>query len=359
MKFELPKIDVSKIEVPKIDLSKVKVSQNLGIDLGTSNTLIYGAGKGIVLQEPSVAAVNSRTMNVLEVGDAANLMVGKTAGEQISFRPIKDGVIADYDVTVAMLRRFMKKTAGSMIFSRPKVAMCIPHGVTGVDRRAFEDAAIEAGARGVTLIEKPIAAAIGAGIKIGAARGNFIIDIGGGTTEVATVSLGGIVTSNSIRVAGNRLDEAIMMYIKRRYNVSISPKTAELLKLRVGSVHPQADIGSIEVRGKNLASGLPAMLTVTSGEVREAMSDQIEQILDCIRQVLEKTPPELCSDIYDRGILLTGGCANLRGLPNLLSQITGIRVSVVEKPMQSCALGLGKYVENPERYPYLTQYKAR
>lgn len=343
----------------KLDLSKVKMSQSLGIDLGTSNTLIYAAGNGIVLQEPSVAAVNSRTMSVLEVGDAANLMVGKTAGEQIAFRPIKDGVIADYDVTVAMLRRFMKKTTGSMLFNRPRVAMCIPHGITGVDRRAFEDAAIEAGARGVTLIEKPIAAAIGAGVKIGAPRGSFIIDIGGGTTEVATVSLGAIVTSNSIRVAGNRLDEAIMMYIKRRYNVSISPKTAEVLKLRIGSVHPQTDAGSMEVRGKNLASGLPAMLQVTSGEVREAMSDQIEQILDCIRQVLEKTPPELCSDIYDRGIILTGGCANLRGLCNLLTQITGIRVTMAEKPMQSCAMGLGKYVEAPERYPYLTQYKAR
>ena len=354
MKFELPNVNL-----PKIDLSKVKVSQNLGIDLGTSNTLIYGAGRGIVLQEPSVAAVNSRTMGVLEVGDAANLMVGKTAGEQIAFRPIKDGVIADYDVTVAMLRKFMKKASGSMIINRPKVAMCIPHGVTGVDRRAFEDAAIEAGARGVTLIEKPIAAAIGAGVKIGAPRGSFIIDIGGGTTEVATVSLGAIVTSNSIRVAGNRLDDAIMVYIKRRYNVSISPKTAEMLKLRIGSVHPQADIGSMEVRGKNLASGLPAMLSVTSGEVREAMSDQIEQILDCIRQVLEKTPPELCSDIYDRGILLTGGCANLRGLPSLLTQITGIRVTMVERPMQSCAMGLGKFIEAPERYPYLTQYKAR
>ena len=348
-----------KIELPKINLSKVNMSQSLGIDLGTSNTLIYGAGRGIVLQEPSVAAVNSRTMAVLEVGDAANLMVGKTAGEQIAFRPIKDGVIADYDVTVSMLRKFMKKTSGSMLFSRPKVAMCIPHGVTGVDRRAFEDAAIEAGARSVTLIEKPIAAAIGAGVKIGAPRGSFIIDIGGGTTEVATVSLGAIVTSSSIRVAGNRLDEAIMMYIKRRYNGSISPKTAELLKLRIGSVHPQADIGAMEVRGKNLASGLPAMLQVTSGEVREAMSDQIEQSLDCIRQVLEKTPPELCADIYDRGILLTGGCANLRGLPSLLSQITGIRVSMVEKPLQTSAMGLGKFVENPERYPYLTQYKAR
>jgi len=348
MKFDLP-----------FKFPKVKVSKNLGIDLGTSNTLIYGSSRGIVVQEPSVAAVNNRTMAVLEVGDAANLMVGKTSGEQIAFRPIKDGVIADFDVTVSMLHRFMQKAAGSMILSRPKVAMCVPHGITGVDRRAFEDAAINAGARSVALIEKPIAAALGAGIKIGAPRGSFIIDIGGGTTEVATVSLGAIVVSNSIRVAGNRLDEAIMIYIKRRYNVSISPKTAEILKLRIGSVHPMADMGSMEVRGKNLASGLPAKLQVTSGEVREAMSDQIEQILDCIRQVLEKTPPELCSDIYDRGILLTGGSANLRGLASLLTQITGIRVTLADKPMQSCAVGLGKFIENPERYPYLTQYKAR
>lgn len=348
-----------KFELPKIDLSKVRMSKNLGIDLGTSNTLIFGAGRGIVLQEPSVAAVNSRTMAVLEVGDAANLMVGKTAGEQLAFRPVKDGVIADFDVTVAMLRRFMKKVVGPLVFSRPKVAMCVPHGVTGVDRRSFEEAALEAGARSVTLIEKPIAAALGAGVKIGAPRGSFIIDIGGGTTEVATVSLGGIVTSSSLRVAGNRLDESIMMYIKRRYNVSISPKTAEILKMRIGSVHPQTDVGSMEVRGKNLASGLPAMLQVSSGEVREAMSDQIEQILDCIRQVLEKTPPELCADIYDRGIIITGGCANLRGLGILLSQITGIRVTVAEKPMQSCAAGLGRFVETPERYPYLAQFKVR
>ncbi len=343
----------------KFDFSKVKVSTNLGIDLGTSNTLLCTEGKGIVLQEPSVAAVNNRTMAVLEVGDAANLMVGKTAGEQLAFRPIKDGVIADYDVTVSMLNRFMRKVVGPTLLSRPKVAMCVPHGVTGVDRRAFEDAALEAGARSVTLIEKPIAAAIGAGVKIGAPRGSFIIDIGGGTTEVATVSLGAIVTSGSIRVAGNRLDEAIMLYLKRRYNVSISPKTAEVLKMRIGSVHPQSDVGSIEVRAKNLASGLPALLTVTSAEVREAMSDQIEQILDCTRSVLEKTPPELCADIYDRGIILTGGCANLRGLPVLLSQITGIRVTMAEKPLQTCAIGLGKFVEHPERYPYLTQYKAR
>lgn len=343
----------------KFDFSKVKVSTNLGIDLGTSNTLLCTEGKGIVLQEPSVAAVNNRTMSVLEVGDAANLMVGKTAGEQLAFRPIKDGVIADYDVTVSMLNRFMRKVVGPTLLSRPKVAMCVPHGVTGVDRRAFEDAALEAGARSVTLIEKPIAAAIGAGVKIGAPRGSFIIDIGGGTTEVATVSLGAIVTSGSIRVAGNRLDEAIMLYLKRRYNVSISPKTAEVLKMRIGSVHPQSDVGSIEVRAKNLASGLPALLTVTSAEVREAMSDQIEQILDCTRSVLEKTPPELCADIYDRGIILTGGCANLRGLPVLLSQITGIRVTMAEKPLQTCAIGLGKFVEHPERYPYLTQYKAR
>lgn len=343
----------------KFEFPKVKMSSSLGIDLGTSNTLLYDAGKGIALQEPSVAAVNSRTMAVLEVGDAANLMVGKTAGEQLAFRPIKDGVIADYDVTVSMLNKFMRKVVGPTFLSRPRVAMCVPHGVTGVDRRAFEDAASEAGARSVTLIEKPIAAAIGAGVKIGAPRGSFIIDIGGGTTEVATVSLGAIVTSGSIRVAGNRLDEAIIHHLKRRYNVSISPKTAELLKMRIGSVHPQADVGTIEVRCKNLASGLPAMLTVSSAEVREAMSDQIEQILDCTRSVLEKTPPELCADIYDRGIILTGGCANLRGLPNLISQITGIRVQMAEKPMQTCAIGLGKFVEHPERYPYLTQYKAR
>ena len=239
------------------------------------------------------------------------------------------------------------------------MAVCVPLGLTGVERRAFEDAAGSAGARSVTLIEAPIAAAIGANIKIGAPRGSFIIDIGGGTTEVATVSLGGIVASSSVRAASSKMDDAIMLYIKRRYNVSISPKTAEALKLRIGSVHPQTDVGAMEVRGKNLASGLPVTLNVTSGDVRDAIGDVMEQILDCIRAVLEKTPPELCADIYDRGILLTGGGASLRGLPILLSQITGIRVTVADRPMQTCALGLGRFVEHPERYPYLTQYKAR
>lgn len=343
----------------KIDLSTAQVGRNLGIDLGTTNTRIYRAGKGIVLREQSVAAVNSRTMEVLDVGDTANLMVGKTAGEQIAFRPIKDGVIADYDVTVSMLSKFMRKVLGSIWFNKPKVAMCVPHGVTGVDRRAFEDAAIEAGARSVTLIEKPVAAAIGAGIKIGQPRGSFVIDIGGGTTEVASISLGAIVTSGSIRVAGNRLDEAIVVYIKRRYNVTVSLGTAEQLKRKIGSVHPQTDVGSVEIRGKNAASGLPTMLNVTSAELRDAMSDSINQIIDCIRSVLEKTPPEICADIYDRGILLTGGTANLRGLAVLLTQITGIRVTVSENPQQTCALGLGKFIEHPENYPYLTQYKAK
>ena len=342
-----------------LNLSKMNMSKSLGIDLGTSNTLIYLAGKGIVLQEPSVAAVNNRSLQVLDVGDAAGLMVGKTAGEQLAFRPIKDGVIADFDVTVAMLGKFIRKVTGPILFNRPKVAVCVPLGLTGVERRAFEDAAGSAGARSVTLIEAPIAAAIGAGIKIGAPRGSFIIDIGGGTTEVATVSLGGIVASSSVRAASSKMDDAIMLYIKRRYNVSISPKTAEALKLRIGSVHPQTDVGAMEVRGKNLASGLPVTLNVTSGDVRDAIGDVMEQMLDCIRAVLEKTPPELCADIYDRGILLTGGGASLRGLPILLSQITGIRVTVADRPMQTCALGLGRYVEHPERYPYLTQYKAR
>lgn len=196
-------------------------------------------------------------------------------------------------------------------------------------------------------------------MKIGAPRGSFIIDVGGGTTEVASISLGATVTSGSIRVAGNRLDDAIMLYIKRRYNVSISPKTAELLKQRIGSVHPQTDAGMLEIRGKNLTSGLPVTLNVTSGEVREAMSDQIEQIVDCVRSVLEKTPPEICADIYDRGLILTGGCASLRGLPVLLSQITGVRVTVADKPLQTVTVGLGRFVEHPEHFPYLMQYRAK
>ncbi|MBQ7661180.1 MAG: rod shape-determining protein [Clostridia bacterium] len=333
----------------------MRVSKNLGIDLGTSNTLIYEAGRGIVVQQPTVAAVNSRSLETMEVGDAANLMLGKTSGEVRAFHPIRDGVIAEIDVAEEMLSRLMKKVSKVSFIYRPRVAVAVPHGITGVDRRSFEDVAVNAGARGVTLIPKPLADALGLGLKISAPSGNLIINIGGGMTEIATVSLGGIVTAATIRTGGTHMDDAIAVYIRRRYSVTVSQKTAEQLKMRIGSAHPSADGGTLEVRGKRIETGLPVMLKINAAEIREAIGEQLSQIVDSLRKVLEKTPPEICSDIYDHGIYLTGGCASLPGMGALMTQVTGIRTIVCEKPMQSCVLGLGKYIEHPERYPFLSQ----
>ena len=336
----------------------MRFSKNLGIDLGTSNTLIYEAGRWIVIQQPTVAAVNGRTMATLEVGDAANLMLGKTSGEVQAFHPIRDGVIAEIDVAEDILRRMIRKVGKVSLIYRPRVAVAVPHGITGVDRRSFESVAIDAGARSVTLIQKPLADALGMGLKISEPSGNLIINVGGGMTEIATVSLGGIVTAATIRTGGTHMDDAIAVYIRRRYSVTISPKTAEQLKMRIGSAHPSADAGTLDVRGKRIETGLPVILKISSGEIREAIGEQLSQIVDSLRKVLEKTPPEICADIYDHGVYLTGGCANLSGMSSLITQVTGIRVIVAEKPMQSCALGLGKYIEHPERYAFLAQDRA-
>lgn len=336
---------------------EVHFSKNLGIDLGTSNTLIYEAGRGIVVQQPTVAAVNSRTMSTMEVGDAANLMLGKTSGEVQAFHPVRDGVIAEIDVAEEMLSRLMKKVSKVSLIYRPRVAVAVPHGITGVDRRSFEDVAVNAGARGVTLIPKPLADALGLGLKISMPSGNLIIDVGGGMTEIATVSLGGIVTAATIRTGGTHMDDAIAVYIRRRYSVMISPKTAEQLKMRIGSAHPSADGGTLDVRGKRIETGLPVILKISSAEIREAIGEQLSQIVDSLRKVLEKTPPEICADIYDHGIYLTGGCASLAGMAALITEVTGIRVILAEKPLQTCAAGLGKYIEHPERYPFFSQNK--
>jgi len=321
------------------------MSKTIGVDLGTSNILIYSKGKGIVLREPSVVAVENRSGKVVAVGAAAKMMLGKTPGSIKAVHPLKDGVIADYAFASKMLRDMFFRASGNTLFARPKVDVCIPYGVTEVERRAVEDVSIEAGARAVALIEEPIAAAIGAGLRVEDARGKMIIDIGGGTTEVAVISYGGIVLSNSIRVAGDSLDEAIVAYIKRKYNVLIGDVTAEDLKKNLSSVMSETDRGVMEVRGRNLLNGLPAILTVSSAEIREAISEQVSHIVDCIRNTLETTPPELSSDIYDMGIVLSGGGALIGGLPQLISQITGIRVLVAKNPLDCVATGIGHVIE--------------
>ena len=322
------------------------MSRSIGIDLGTANTIVYVKGKGITLREPSVVAVESRSKRVVAVGSEAKLMLGKTPGSITAMRPLKDGVIAEFDFTTQMLRHFFKKVSGNTIFTRPRVMICVPYGVTEVEKRAVQDVTLEAGAQSVGLIEEPIAAAIGSGLKVESARGSMIVDIGGGTTEVAVTSLGGIVLSTSLRTAGDEIDDAIVSYIKRKYNILIGEVTAEYLKKSIGSVHPAADRGIMEVRGRSLMNGLPAIITVTSGEIREAMSEQVGHIIECIRTTLENTPPELSSDIYDNGIMLAGGGALLSGLDLLISEITGIRAIIAKNPLDSVAVGIGHVIEN-------------
>ena len=322
--------------------------KSIGIDLGTANTLVYLRGRGIVLREPSVVAVEAKSRKVVAVGSEAKMMLGKTPGSITAVRPLKNGVIAEFDVTAAMLRFYFKKVSGSTIFSRPKVMICIPYGVTEVEKRAVEDVTLEAGAQSVALIEEPMAAAVGSGLRIEDARGSMIVDIGGGTTEVAVLSLGGIVMSNSMRVAGDELDSAIVAYIKRKYNILIGETTAEILKKRIGSVHPDTDRGEMEVRGRNLLSGLPAIVTINSAEIREAMSDEVQHIVEAIRSTLENTPPELASDIYDTGIMLSGGGAMLNGLDLLISRVTGIRTVIAKNPIDSVVVGIGRVIETRE-----------
>ncbi len=333
--------------------------KSIGIDLGTANTLVYVKGRGIVLREPSVVAVEAKSRKVVAVGSEAKLMLGKTPGSILAMRPLKDGVIAEFDVTAQMLHHYFKKVSGNTIFSRPKVIICIPYGVTEVERRAVEDVTLEAGAQSVALIEEPIAAAFGSGLRVDGARGSMIVDIGGGTTEVAVLSLGGIVMSKSLRIAGDELDDAIVAYIKRKYNVLIGETTAELLKKRIGSIHPATDHGAMEIRGRNLLSGLPAIVTVSSAEIREAMSDEVAHIVEGIRSTLEATPPELASDIYDTGIMLSGGGALLSGLDLLISRVTGIRTVVAKNPLDSVAVGIGKVIESGSDINGLVNYRNR
>ncbi len=320
-------------------------SRDIGIDLGTANTLVYMRGKGIVMREPSVVAVDLKKDEVMAVGTEAKEMIGRTPGSISAIRPLKDGVIADFDVTAAMLRHFIKAALKATWAHRPRLIVCIPSGVTEVERRAVEDAARQAGARNVELIEEPMAAAIGAGLQVEEAAGCMVVDIGGGTSEIAVISLGDIVTFCSVRTAGDDFDDAIVSYIKKKYNLLIGERTAEDIKIKIGSAFPYEDEGQMDVKGRNLVDGLPKNITITAEEVREALADPVSVIVDAIRSTLERTPPELSADIITNGIMLTGGGALLRGLDQLVSRETGMPVHVAENPLDCVVTGTGKCLD--------------
>ena len=321
-------------------------NQDIGIDLGTANTLIFSKGKGIIMREPSVVAVDTRTDTVRYVGQEAKDVIGRTPGSIVAVRPLKDGVIADFDIAASMLQIFIKKIFNNSIFARPRCVICIPSGVTEVERRAVREAAMKAGARQVHIIEEPMAAAIGAGLPVAEACGSMVVDIGGGTSEVAVISLGDVVTANSARVAGDNFDEAIISYIKKKYNLLIGERTAEDIKIKIGSAYPYEGEGTINIKGRNLMDGLPKNVDITSEEIREAMSDTVSQIVDAVKSTLEKTPPELAADIIDHGIMLTGGGALLRGLDTLIASETKIPVLIAQNPLDCVADGTGICLEN-------------
>ncbi len=320
-------------------------SKDIGIDLGTANTLVFMKGKGIVMREPSVVAVDVRTDTVLAVGSQAKDMIGRTPGSIVAVRPLKDGVIADFDITATMLKHFIRKAVKTSLFSKPRVVVCIPSGVTEVERRAVEDAARQAGASDVELIEEPMAAAIGAGLPVAEPTGSMVVDIGGGTSEVAVISLGDIVTACSVRVAGDKFDESIISYVKKKHNLLIGERTAEEIKINIGSAFDIGESETVEIKGRNLLDGLPKNVTINTEEVREALSDPLVTIIDAVKGTLEKTPPELSADIIDHGIVLTGGGALLRGLDRLVSQETSMPVKVAENPLDCVVEGTGKRLE--------------
>lgn len=321
---------------------------DLGIDLGTSTSLVYVKGRGIVLCEPSVVAISRETNQVLAVGEEARMMLGRTPGNIVAIRPMRDGVIADYTITKAMLKHFIHRACGRRRLFKPQVVVCVPSGATSVERRAVVEAALEAGARRAFPIEEPMAAAIGAGLPIAGPQGNMVVDIGGGTTDIAIISLGGIVISDSVRVGGIRMDEAIMQYIRREHNLLIGERTAEEVKIRIGSAYPLEPEMQMEVKGRDLVTGLPRTITVTSEEIRRALQEPVRAIVDKVKDVLEQTPPELAADIVERGIVLTGGGALLRGIDRLLQEETGIPVHVAEDPISCVAIGAGRALEEIE-----------
>lgn len=334
-------------------------SKDMGIDLGTANTLVYIKGKGIVVREPSVVAIQTDTKQVLAVGEEAKRMIGRTPGNIVAIRPLKDGVIADFDITQNMLKYFIKRATSGRSLFLPRVVICVPSGVTEVEKRAVEEAAIHAGAKEAYLIEEPMAAAIGAGLPVQEPTGSMIVDIGGGTTEVAIISLGGIVTSKSIRVGGDELDESIVNYIKKEYSLMIGERTAEEVKISIGTADANNKERKMNIRGRDLVTGLPKVIEISSKEVYEAMKDQIFAILDAIKSTLEKTPPELAADIMEQGIMLTGGGALLEGLDKLIAMETGMPVNVAENPLDCVALGTGKALESIEVFRKIAPMRKR
>lgn len=322
--------------------------KDMGVDLGTANTLVYIKGKGIVAREPSVVAIDTNTKTVLAVGEEAKKMIGRTPGNIIAIRPLKDGVIADFDVTKNMLKYFIKKATNGRTLFQPRVVVCVPSGVTEVEKRAVEEAAIHAGARDAFLIEEPMAAAIGAGLPVHEATGSMIVDIGGGTTEVAIISLGGIVTSKSIRVGGDELDESIVSFIKKEYSLLIGERTAEDIKINIGSADINSKVTKMQIRGRDMITGLPKTMEVGSDEIHEALREPVYNILEAIKSTLEKTPPELAADIMELGIMLTGGGALLEGIDRLIIGETGMPVHIADDPLDCVAIGTGKALDSIE-----------
>ena len=334
-----------------------RMSTDMGIDLGTATVLVYIKGKGIVLQEPSVVAIDRNKNKVLAVGEEARQMIGRTPGNIVAIRPLKDGVISDYDITERMLKHFIRKACGKKKVGAPRVVICVPCEATEVEKRAVKDAAVNAGAKKVFLIEEPLAAAIGSGLDITKASGNMVIDIGGGTTDIAVISLGGMVVRNSIKIAGDNFDEDIIKYIRKKHKLMIGERTAEQLKINIGTAFKREDNATMDIKGRDLVTGLPKNLTITSEEMREALSESVNAIAECTHSVLEKTPPELAADIADKGIVMTCGGALLHGLDKLIEQVTKVPVSVAEESVSSVALGTGNVLKFLDKID--ASYKGR
>ena len=321
-------------------------SSDIGIDLGTASILVYVKGKGVVLKEPSVVAYDRDTEQIMAIGEEARLMLGRTPGNIVAVRPLRQGVISDYKTTEKMLKYFIQKAVGKSFFGRrPRISVCVPSGVTDVEKRAVEDATYQAGARDVYIIEEPVAAAIGAGIDISRPCGNMIVDIGGGTSDIAVISLDGVVVSSSIKVAVDDFDDAIVRFMRKRHNLLIGERSAEEIKINIGTCYKRPENISMDIRGRNLVTGLPKTVTVSSDETEEALREVTSQIVDAVHSVLERTPPELAADIADRGIVLTGGGALLHGLEDLIEENTGITTMTAEEPLTAVAIGTGKYIE--------------
>jgi len=335
---------------------KIMSFNDIGIDLGTANTIVYKTNKGIILREPSVVALDSYDRRPLAVGIAAKQMIGRTPDSILAIRPLKEGVIADLEGTAIMLRYFLRKAMGKSVFSKVRILICVPYGVTDVERRAVEESAYQTGAKDVRTIEEPLAAAIGAGLPVSEPTGSMVVDIGGGTSEIAVVSMGGIVTSKSVRIAGDAMDVAIVNYIKKNFNLFIGDKTSEEIKMAIGSAYPYEGEGEMSIHGRDLVTGLPKNIIINSAQIREAMKEPIQIILSSIKETLEQTPPELAADIIDRGITLTGGGAMIHGLDTLITKETGIHTYIAENPLDCVALGTGKTLENPRLWEALSNF---